>query len=361
MKPNKQPAQPLDLSTSLGNISRRALLKRLSLGSLGLYLGAKSLRADTETLTCPDCVMRPWPTNRLPLIEEIPFEFQPLDPHRLEWRKFTPSTNPPWPTVVVLHEGEFEGGSPFGQAIQRMVAPDLNAAGYYVLVPSWRLAPCGRITNQQCHDNTPEGKMSGRPPQQSDDVKAIIRAARAETNCLGQKVGVVGGSAGATHAVWVALDTNSSGSVWPFWTTNDRADVACCLSGAYLFSERRTELYTPAIDFPGIIHNYTGTTNTTTQENLSPTKLVKPDSVEFPFKPTLLIDTERDSMPHFQILDMEEALEAVGLEEGVDFRRITIDDTGGHAFEYWDNFDTETPPKLISQEVIDYLDAVLKP
>ncbi len=264
---------------------------------------------------------------------------------------------------VLLHEGEFATGWPFGQAISMMVAPELQAAGYYVLVPSWRLAPCGLIKNQQCHDNTTEGKASGRPPQQSDDIKAIIRAARADVNCLNQKVGVVGGSAGATHAVWVALDTNSS-SGWPNWTVNsttdDRANVVCCLSGAYLFSERRTELYTPSIDFPGIIHNYTGTTDLTVQESLSPTKLVK-SKAEFPFKPILLIDTQRDSMPHYQILDMQAALEAKGLVRDTDFKRITIANTGGHAFEYWDEMDTENPPKLISQEVIDYLKAVIGP
>jgi len=131
--------------------------------------------------------------------------------------------------------------------------------------------------------------------------------------------------------------------------------------GAYLFSDRTTELYTPEIDFAGIIHNYTGTTDLEVQEDLSPTKLVKPPSTEFPFKPTLLIDTERDSMPHNQILDMRDALEAVGLVEGEDFRRITIDNRSGHGFEYWDNYDTENPPKLIKDEVIEYLDAVLKP
>src|SRR5207247_7915498 len=117
-----------------------------------------------------------------------------------------------------------------------------------------RLAPCGLITNQHCHDNTSLGIKSGRPPQQSDDAKAIIQAARDDVNCLNRKVGVVGGSAGATHAVWVALDTNSNpGSAWPFWTVNgttdDRADVVCCLSGAYLFSDRTVENYTPSIDF----------------------------------------------------------------------------------------------------------------
>jgi acetyl esterase/lipase len=219
MKPNKK-QQQLDSSTSFGNISRRALLKRLSLGSLGLYLGAKSLRADTETLTCPDCDMRPWRTDRPPLMEEIPPLFQPPQGlHRLEWRRFEPAGTAPWPTVVLLHEGEFDSGWPFGQAIENMVAPNLKAAGYYVLVPSWRLAPCGLITGQHCHENTPDGRQSGRPPQQSDDIKAIIRAARADAKCLNQKVGVVGGSAGATHAVWVALDTNSS-TGWPNWTVN---------------------------------------------------------------------------------------------------------------------------------------------
>src|SRR2546423_1262196 len=31
------------------------------------------------------------------------------------------------------------------------------------------------------------------------------------------KIGVVGGSAGATHAVVVALDTTNTNGAWPFW------------------------------------------------------------------------------------------------------------------------------------------------
>ncbi|CAN5434904.1 hypothetical protein BH18VER2_BH18VER2_07200 [soil metagenome] len=262
--------------------------------------------------------------------------------------------------MVLLHAGHFASGSPFGMTLER-VAEDLKNAGYYVLVPSWRLAPCGLIPGQYPHDITDAGLASGRPPQQSNDVKAIIQAARDDVNCLNDKVGVVGGSAGATHAVWMALDTNPTvpSTDWPFWTATDRADVAVCLSGAYLFSDRTTELYNPIMDFEGLIVNYTGTKNLVKQADLSPTKLVQSPS-QFPFKPIFLINSQFDTMPYHQIVRMQEALEAKGIFQPA-FKLITIPNSHAHSYEYWYDNDGQPVPQTIQEDVIDYLDTYLKP
>ena len=106
-------------------------------------------------------------------------------------------------------------------------------------------------------------------------------------------------------------------------------------------------------------NNYTGTTDLAVQESLSPTKLVKPPS-QFSFKPTLLIDTQGDSIPYNQILDMQSAFIASGVPV-TSYRLITILHSSAHAFEYWDDLDNGTPSKLISQEVMDYVKPVIGP
>lgn len=117
-----------------------------------------------------------------------------------------------------------------------MVAQDLADAGYYVLVASYRLAPCGQIEGQPCHN---ADAATGRPPQQTNDIKAEIRAIRADTVHCNGKVGVVGGSSGASHALFVTLDTSTTGN----WSPSLRPDCAVGLSGAYDFSDRTDELY----------------------------------------------------------------------------------------------------------------------
>jgi acetyl esterase/lipase len=123
----------------------------------------------------------------------------------------------------------------YGQVLE-MVAQDLADAGYYTLVASYRLAPCGVIMQQPCHD---VDALSGRPPEQTDDVKAEIRAIRADTVHCNGMVGVVGGSAGGSHALFVALDTSTSST----WNSSLRPDCAVGLSGAYDFSDRTPEDY----------------------------------------------------------------------------------------------------------------------
>ena len=65
----------------------------------------------------------------------------------------------------------------YGRA-EELVAEDLAAAGYYTLIVSYRLAPCDVIKGQPCHDID---ALTGRPPQQTDDNKAELKAIRADT------------------------------------------------------------------------------------------------------------------------------------------------------------------------------------
>ena len=331
--------------------------------------GSTPTPSSTPTCTCsPHQTVTPQPD---PTATAIPDEFQPKDSNgdptgaKLEWRQYTPSptatpaSSPPWPTVLVVHEGGFYEGSMYSDNVER-TATDLAAAGYYVLVVSYELAPCNVIMGQPCHA---DDSNSGRPPHQTDDIKALVRAARADTDHCNGKIGIVGGSAGGSHAVWVALDTTPS-TGWPDWFKDghdDRVDVAVSLSGAYDLSDRTPETdYPPGSDpqpyFQFLVNNYTGTTNLTTQKSDSVVSLVQSSTI----KPLLLINTQYDTMPFHQIVDMECALQSAGVDPSL-YRVDTIPDSHLHAFAYWDEYDDGYPyAQRISARVIAFLDANLK-
>ena len=83
------------------------------------------------------------------------------------------------------------------------VSRDLQSSGYLALAVTYRLARCGRITGQ---DPNYEDPLSGRPPEQTDDIKSLIKAARSLTNLCNGNVGVLGGSGGASHAIFVSAE-----------------------------------------------------------------------------------------------------------------------------------------------------------
>ncbi len=243
----------------------------------------------------------------------------------------------------------------YGQVLG-LVAQDLANAGYYTLVASYRLAPCGQIEGQPCHI---DDAATGRPPQQTNDVKAEIRAIRADTAHCNGKVGVVGGSAGASHALFVTLDTSTSGG----WSPTLRPDCAVGLSGAYDYSDRTPEDYgvhhaDPVETFAYDVTNYTNTTNLTTQKNLSPVSLVPTAT---PFKPVMLINSRYDPMPYHQIFDLTCAFQSNGVNPSL-YTVITVPDSSAHAQALWFETDDGYPvTKLISTRVIEFLDAHLKP
>jgi BD-FAE protein len=197
----------------------------------------------------------------LPYSSPAPVEatngFQPPDGSKLRWRRYKPDGPAPWPTIILIHGGGFHSGSPLEPVVDG-VAADLKANGYYVLAVTYRLAPCGLIENQPDHSH-PE---SGRPPEQTDDIKSLIRAARADTaNCNG-RIGVVGGSAGGAHAIWVSLDKSPTpGNAYPHWCqdgADDRPDCAVGCSGPYDLSDREGATDDNQ-DYVQNVENYTNT------------------------------------------------------------------------------------------------------
>ncbi len=207
-----------------------------------------------------------------PTATPIPSPYQlPVGQGVLEWRPYAPSGSPPWPCVLLVHPGGFHQGSMYGH-VEELVAQDLVAAGYYTLIVSYRLAPCDVIKEQPCHD---DDALTGRPPQQTDDIKAEVRAIRADTTHCNGKVAIVGGSAGGSHALFLALDTITTST----WNASLRPTCVVSLSGAYDLSDRTPENYgphhtSPVEAFAYDVWNYVNDISPTVQKAKSPISLV---------------------------------------------------------------------------------------
>ena len=222
----------------------------------------------------------------------------------LHWVVYTPNGAGPWPAVLVIHGGGYRGGTP-GNGGQ--CAQDLANAGYIAFAIEYRLAPPGSL----------EGQVSlGEFPDQTDDVKLAVRAARADSRC-NRQVGAVGGSAGGSHAAFVA----ATGTIG-----DDRIDVGVSLSGGYDFSD-----FSPnanLAEFTNNVTNYVGVPSTATPalQAASPAWLVN-SSVS----PLLMINTEADPMPFSQLGDMTTKLDALGV---TNYQALTLPGSL-HSFDYW--------------------------
>ena len=286
----------------------------------------------------------PTPVPTPPFPTPIPSTFQPpptnpLYPAKLEWRVFQPTDGAgKWPVVIILHVGNFNGGS-YYDGLPVRTAQDLADAGFYAVVASYPLAPPRTITGQPAHTDP----ASGRPPEQTDAVKALVNAARNDQHCLNNMVGILGGSAGGSHAAFVALDTTSS-VAWPGWDRLSRPNFVACLSGAYDFSDRSDDVTVP---FVRDIENYTNTGSPFGQWSDSPIAHATSDIV-----PMYFINSEYDSMPTSQHYYMFNALYHVGASPSL-YKMWTIPGNSNHAFAYWDDPILDTFPQMASWKVKD--------
>jgi acetyl esterase/lipase len=246
----------------------------------------------------------------------------------------------------------------YGAAIN-LVAQDLANAGYYTLVVSYRLAPCDVIKEQPCHD---VDALTGRPPQQTDDIKAEIRAIRADTtHCKDGKVAIVGGSAGGSHALFLALDTITTTT----WNATLRPTCVVSLSGAYDLSDRTPENYGPhhASPVEGFAYDafiYVNDSSLTVQKMKSPIWLVSTPTQAKPFIPCMLINSQYDEMPYHQPFALACAFQSKGIDPAL-YPIITVPDASDHAFALWFDSDGSLIPIPISGRVIAFLDAHMKP
>lgn len=226
------------------------------------------------------------------------------DGTELHWVVYTPTTPGPWPAVLVIHGGGFKGGGPASGAA---CALDLAAAGYLALSIEYRLAPNGSLVGQT---------SDGRYPQQTDDVKMAVRAARSDPRCNGQ-VGAVGGSGGGCHTAYVAA-TGTKG--------DDRIDVGVSLSGAYDFTDFSAD---PNIDtFILDVTNYVNVPQSDTADLLAASPV---NFVDSNIAPLFLINSAQDTMPFPQLADMTRKLDSLGLSN---YQALTIPGSQ-HAFDYW--------------------------
>ncbi|MGH8091937.1 MAG: alpha/beta hydrolase family protein [Chthoniobacterales bacterium] len=261
---------------------------------------------------------------------------------------------------MILHEGGFHTGSIFRLQLDT-VAGALRDHGYYVLIATYRLAPCDVITGQTCHDeSTQAGKDSGRPTQQVNDIKSLVRAARADGKCNGF-LGIVGGSAGATHAAWVAIDQTES-LVWPVWNSTLRPDCVVCLSGAYDFGDETDPGYETITGFEENIENYTDTCDPRIENLYAPVTLLAGQPTDI--KPMLLVNSMEDLMPFSQIGDMVCALERRGVSSTL-YQTLSIPGSD-HAFDFWYDWDggivvPPNPTLTVATHAVAFLDQNLKP
>jgi acetyl esterase/lipase len=352
-----QPAKFVWLSATIKTHPRISTLRHTQqLGWSGALVSLALIfsGAFCSAQVCPDDIEPPTPPQQALDPAFQPHIYDPDDNTTLRRLRFTPDPaiwGPgPYPTVLTIHGGEFKEEDDHGTIQQGFADYDLSQAGFLVFSIEHRLAPNGLLMGQHKHDDTPLGVASGRPPQQSNDVKQQILAALADSQC-NQTIFLVGGSSGGTHALWAALDPAPTVPGWDS-TTLAKIKAVVGLSGVYDLSLRRPQ---PSQAFINDVDNYTHTTENegdcvARQYLASPISLV---AAAMNIPPVRLYATEMNSVPPQQAVNMKAAL--LARDPNADVMKYTMSGSE-HAFNYWHMVNNLTG-ECVSTEVIAFLNA----
>lgn len=221
----------------------------------------------------------------------------------LRWTVYPGAGPGPHPAVLVIHGGGFKAEPNSPKTIQ--AAADAAAAGFNAFHVEYRLASRRGIEGQ---------KSAGHYPDQTNDLKMAVRAARKYAGGNG-KVGAIGGSAGGAHDVYLA----ANGTVG-----DDRLDAAVALSGAYDFTENGAE---EERAFHRLVTNYAGSADQAALQKASPITYV-----DAKIAPLFVAASDHEAMPPSQYVDLIKKLNAVG---ATNFEKVFLTNSHAHAFAYW--------------------------
>ena len=199
------------------------------------------------------------------------------------------------------------------------------------------------------------------------DVETFVTALRGSGLVNPGKIGIVGGSAGATLALFVALDTTDSGTnVWPYWNAGVRPACAVLLSTITDFSDRTPSEGQPQMAAASIrdIENFTQTILPDEQRSLSPISKVMTPTQSTPFVPMLIIQSQNDrTIPYHNFVDLMCALQSKSVDPKL-YETHMLWGSDLHSFSMWNSCDNPESAgstcTLVSTDVIEFLDAHLK-
>lgn len=337
--------------TILRKLANSTILKHLSFGAVVFLFGITVAHAQTPT-PCPDYTP---PNNAEETLATAyqPIAYDPADYTKLHRIRFVPDPaiwgSGPYPTVVSIHPGEFRYGDDHGEPHQRMATKDLTDAGFLVFQIEYRLAPDGLLTGQHKHDTTAAGIASGRPPQQTNDVKQEILAALADTQWCNQKIFLIGGSVG--HGLFAALDPNPTVPGWSS-TTLTKIKAVVGLSNVCDLSLR---VAPTGQTFINDVQNYTNTTDNFVgleyQYSVSPIARVAGANNIPPIR------LYASQLEHVVIPAQSENMRNALLTHDPNADVIWYEIMGSeHAFNYWHTINDITG-QCVSAEVISFLNA----
>jgi acetyl esterase/lipase len=223
---------------------------------------------------------------------------------------------------------------------------------------------CGYIQGQNNHSQDYNGDLpDDMVTRQTNDIKAFVVALRNSGLVNPNKIGVLGGSSGATHAIWVALDTTDTGSNWPFWNAAARPQCAVMLSAAYDFSDLTPPNGQSEIGENFILwtQNYVNSADLVTLKAKSPVSVATAPTQNAPFVPLYMINSWFDPVaPWHQIVDMICKLRSVGVPDSA-YQTLTVPNSDAHSFALWAHWDgISDPHKKVRDDVIDFLNAHLR-
>jgi hypothetical protein len=116
--------------------------------------------------------------------------------------------------IILVHAGGETAGSPADVNFAASAAATYSTP-FFAAAIEYRLAPPHTEMNTPAHPFPGQNDVGddGHYPKQTDDVRAAIRWARRDPRCNGEVV-VLGGSAGGSHAIFVAA-TGTAGDDMP--------------------------------------------------------------------------------------------------------------------------------------------------